>query len=194
MAEKIKMRRQLSAPLLPAVPVAKPQRQARSFLPFPAVQLVSLWGLINAGAFGATFAFALALFIINPCIPSWMLLALGIDLTPGSAGHRTPPPDAADDAKLTAMVIVAFLCTVTQGAAATLALLLAGHHRRRIRRALAYVVLAAAVIVHCMYVSVLDLYHVKYHVLIKITGTATIFVLAAGDLLCFLALLVGSDE
>ncbi|CAL4951730.1 unnamed protein product [Urochloa decumbens] len=182
-AEKIKMRRQLAAPLLPAVRVATKQQQARTFPPLPAVQLVSQWGLFNAVVFGGTFAFGFALFIINPCIPSWMLLLLGIDLT----------PDAAEDAKATAMAIVAFLCTVTLAAAATPALLLAAHHRQ-IRRALAYVVLAAAVAIHCIYVSVLDLYHVEYHVLIRIILSAVIFVFAAGDLLCFLALLVGTDE
>ncbi|CAO2193755.1 unnamed protein product [Urochloa humidicola] len=190
MAEKIKMRRQLSAPQLlpvPAVPVAKPQRQARAFPPLPAVQLVSLWGLFNARVFGLTLAFAFALFIINPRIPCWMLLALDIDLTPG------PPPDAAKDAMATAMAVVAFLCTVALAAAATPAVLLAAHNRR-IRRALAYVVLAAAVAIHCMYVSVYDLYHIEYHGFMRIAFSAVIFFFAAGDLLCFLALLVGTDE
>ncbi|CAL4951731.1 unnamed protein product [Urochloa decumbens] len=196
MAEKMKMRRQLAAPLLPAVPVAKKQRQARAFppLPLPAVELVSLWGIINAGTFGGTFALAFALYIINPCIPSWMLLLLGIDLTPGAAGRRTPTPaDAAKDAMATAMTIVAFVCTVTLAAAATPALLLAPRHRQ-IRRALAYVVLAAAAAAHCMYVGVLGVYHFEYPVFIRITCSVGIFIFAAGDLLCILALLVGSDD
>ncbi|CAO2208930.1 unnamed protein product [Urochloa humidicola] len=189
MGEKMKMRRH---PLLPLVPVAKTtQRQARTFpppLPLPAVELVSHWGIINAVAFGATFAVFFALYIINPCVPTWMLVALGHDLSPD--GAPPPPDDAAKDAKATAMVLVAFLCTVAQAAAAAPALLLAAR-LRLIRRALAYVVLAAAVGSHCMY---FELYDFQYPVFIRIARAATIFFFAAGDLLCVLALLVGSHE
>ncbi|CAO2199098.1 unnamed protein product [Urochloa humidicola] len=186
MAEKIKMRRKLAALLLPAVSVAKQQQQqARAFLSFPAVHLVSMWGIINAGLFGLTFAAVFALFIIDPCILLWMLLALGID--------PTTPPDADADARATAQALVGFVCIVAQAAAGTTALVLAAR-RRRIRRALAYVVLAAAVAIHCVYVSVLDLNHAECPVFIRINCFVAITFFAAGDLLCCLALLVGSDE
>ncbi|CAL4951729.1 unnamed protein product [Urochloa decumbens] len=187
MAEKIKMRRQLASLLLPVLSMAQQQqKQALAFLSFfPAVQLVSLWGIINAGVFGVTFAMVFALYIINPCIPSWLLLAFGID--------PTTPPDAAADAKATAQALVASVCTVTLAAAVTTARVPAAR-RRRIRRALAYVMLAAAVVIHYVYVSIVDLNHAECHVFITISCSVFVFFLAAGDLLCFLALLVGSDE
>ncbi|CAO2174683.1 unnamed protein product [Urochloa humidicola] len=188
MAEKmIKMRRQLAAPLLPAVPaVAKQQQQqARAFLPFPAVQLVSLWGLFNAGVFALTMAVFSVVIIVDPCIPSWML---------PSPEHLDLTPDAAKDAKATAIALGVIWCTVAQAAAATPALLLPAQ-RRRIRWTLAYAVLAAAIATHCMYASViLDVLHHGYAVFIRIICSAGIFIITAGDLVCLLALLVGSDE
>ncbi|CAL4958349.1 unnamed protein product [Urochloa decumbens] len=186
MAEKIiKMRRQLAAPLMPAAPVAKQQQQARAFPLLPAVELVSLWGLTNVAAVALTMAVASVLLIIDPCVPLWMLPSLEhLDLT----------PDAAKDARARAILLGALLCTVVQAAAAALALLLPAH-RRRIRRALAYAVLVAAVTTHCMYTSVvLDIHRKEYAVFVRITCSVCIFVIAACDLLCFHALLVGSDE
>jgi hypothetical protein len=47
MVEKIMIRRQVAAPLLPALRVEKQQQQAGAFPPLPAVVLVSLWGLVS---------------------------------------------------------------------------------------------------------------------------------------------------
>jgi hypothetical protein len=58
-------------------------------------------------------------------------------------------------------------------------------------------VLAVAVAGHCMYavgVGIRSVNRPGSSVFIKINRAATIFVFAVGDLVCLLALLVGSDE
>ncbi|CAL4965314.1 unnamed protein product [Urochloa decumbens] len=170
MAEKIMMpHEQLASPLLP-VPVEKKKQQqkpTRAFPPFPAVRLVSLWGLFNAGVLD---------------LPSWLVQPA--DLT------------EAEVATASALMLGTIWGTVIQAAAATPALLLPAH-RRRTRRALAYTVLAAAVASHCMNVSALGIYRTTgpgYPAFIRINCFVCFFILAVSDLLCFLALLVGNDE
>ncbi|CAL4951734.1 unnamed protein product [Urochloa decumbens] len=188
MAEKIKMRKQLAAPPLLPVPVAKQQQQqkARAFPPVPAVELVGLWGFMNAGFLVSIFAFAFALLVIGPCVPAWMMPPL--DLT-----------GDAEDAEASAVLLtIWFCCTVAQAAAATPVMLLAAHRRRRIRRALAYLVLAAAVAGHYTYAGAVGIHRVvtrpEYPVFVKINCSATILIFAVGDLVCFMALLVETDE
>ncbi|CAL4951626.1 unnamed protein product [Urochloa decumbens] len=188
MTEKIMMpHEQLASPLLP-VPVEKQQQQqkpSRAFPPFPAVRLVSLWGLFNAGVLFLSFAITCTLAVVytNPSdLPSWLLQPA--DLT------------EAEVATASALMLGTIWGTVIQAAAATPALLLPAR-RRRTRRALAYTVLAAAVASHCMYVSALGIYRTTgpgYPAFIRINCFVCFFILAVSDLLCFLALLVGSDE
>ncbi|CAL4951629.1 unnamed protein product [Urochloa decumbens] len=182
MAEKMKMpHEQLASPLLP-VPEEK-KRQA--FPPFPAVRLVSLWGLFNAGVLFLSFAISCTLGVVytNPSdMPSWLVHPA--DLT------------EAEVAKASALMLGTIWGTVIQAAAATPALLLPAH-RRRTRRALAYTVLAAAVASHCMYVSALCINRTTgpdYPVFVRINCYVFFYIIAVGDLLCFLALLVGNDE
>ncbi|CAO2204598.1 unnamed protein product [Urochloa humidicola] len=187
MAEKIKMpHEQLASPLLP-VPVEK-KKQPRAFPPFPAVRLVSLWGLFNAGVLFLTIAITCTLAVVytNPRdLPSWLVQPI------------EPTEAAAEDATASALMLGTIWGTVIQAAAATPALLLpAAALRRRIRRALAYSVLAAAVASHCMYAGALGIYRSgsRYPVFIAISCSVFVFFLAVGDLICFLALLVGTDQ
>ncbi|CAO2193702.1 unnamed protein product [Urochloa humidicola] len=187
MAEKIKMpHEQLASPLLPVPVEKKKQKQARrAFPPFSAVQLVSLWGLFNAGALFLTFAIACTIGVVytNPSdLPSWLVQPA--DLT------------EAEVATAGALMLGTIWGTVIQAAAATPAQLLPAL-RRRTRRALAYAVVAAAVASHCMYASALGIYRTTgpgYPAFIRINSFVCLFILAMGDLLCFLALLLGTDE
>lgn len=188
MAEEIKMHKQLAAPLLPPpVETKKQQHQAHASPPFPAARLVSLWGLYNSGVVALTFVFIHTLNFIKSCVwdlPPWV--------------YRPLEMTDAEDARASALLLASIWCTVAQAAAAAPALLLAGHRCRRIRRALAYVVLAAAVASHCMHASAVRIILVAadpgYNVVNRILAVAPIFVFAVGDLVCFLALLVGSEE
>lgn len=109
-----------------------------------------------------------------------------------------PLDEPKETAMETALQLGFFWSTVAQGAAATLALVILAARHRRVRRALAWVVLAAAVAGHCMYAGGVGIHRVftrpGYSVFLRIQLTATILIFAVGDLLCLLALLVGSDE
>ncbi|CAO2185692.1 unnamed protein product [Urochloa humidicola] len=188
MAEKIRMpHEQVASPLLP-VPVEKKkqiQKQARLFFPFPAVELVSLWGFFNAGLLFLTFAITCTLAVVytNPSdLPSWLFQPI----------EQTE----AENAKARALMLGTIWGTVIQAAAATPALLLPSI-RQRIRRALANAVLAAAVASHCMFVSSLCISRVtgpEYPAFTRINCYVFIYIIAVGDLLCLLALLLGTDE
>ncbi|CAL4951624.1 unnamed protein product [Urochloa decumbens] len=180
-----KMDRQPAHPLPMSVEEKeKKKKQARRPAPpLPgAVTLVSLWALINA----CLPAFALALsFILQPYnvfskMPSWIY-------------HRIELTDA-EGAMGSALELGHVWCGVPQAAAAALALLLAGR-RRRVRRALAYLALAATVASHFMFASVLGIILAADpgYIFMWIGGAAIFFLCAAGDLFCFLDMLLGED-
>ncbi|CAO2199040.1 unnamed protein product [Urochloa humidicola] len=186
MAEKIKMpHEQLASSLLPVPVEKKKQKHARPLLLIPAVELVSLWGLFNAGVLFLSFASTCTLAVVytNPSdLPSW--LGQSVDLT------------EAEVATASALILGNIWGTLIQAAAATPALLLQAL-RRRIRRALAYAVLAAGVASHCMFVGALSIYRItgpEYPAFTRINCYVFIYIIAVGDLLCFLALLLGTDE
>ncbi|CAL4965386.1 unnamed protein product [Urochloa decumbens] len=142
------------------------------------VQFVSLWALFNA----FIAAVSLATVYASPALLSWLFgapyEATGMDML-GSALE---------------LQLGYISCSALQAAPAALALLLAGGHRRKkTRRALAYAALAVSVAGHCMFASevggIILLSDDPGHLLLRINVAVNIFVFAAGDLLCFLALL-----
>ncbi|CAO2185751.1 unnamed protein product [Urochloa humidicola] len=146
----------------------------------PAVQFVSLWALLN------TFAAAVSLAAVyaTPELSSWLF---GVPY--GVTG--TEMLETALEIELGYIS-----CSVLQAAPAALALLLAVH-RRKIRRALAYAALAVSAAGHCMLASeagcillIDDPVEPPGGLSLRIWYAVDIFVFAAGDLLCFMALFV----
>ncbi|CAL4951621.1 unnamed protein product [Urochloa decumbens] len=152
---------------LPPVSLAKKEEAAG---PFPAVQFVSVWALFTS------FAYALVHTVnrivdTTPCDPAAKVDALWN----GMAWYAAP-----------------------QAAAAALALLLLPCRRRwvwTIRRALAYVTLAAAIVSHLMYTSAVRVVLAADpgNLSFRIPCYVAISMLAVGDLLGFLALLLHGD-
>lgn len=112
---------------------------------------------------------------------------------------QSPSVEVTEDAEVDTgngallLVYIWIWCIVPQAAGGTVALLLAGNHRRT-GRALAYAVLAATVGGHCMYASLAGILvtsgsGIGYFFTITTSGAVLVF--AMGDLLSFLALLVG---
>lgn len=103
----------------------------------------------------------------------------------------------AEAADASALWLGMLCCALLQAAAAALALALQLPCRRRwVRRALAYLALAVTFVGHCMYAAAVRLLLAADpgYVFARILCTADIVVFAGGDLLCFLGLLLGSEN
>ncbi|CAO2185693.1 unnamed protein product [Urochloa humidicola] len=160
----------------------KKKQQLRAAPPLPsAVTLVSRWALINAciPALAVALSFTLQSYVFSK-LPSWLY-------------HRIELTDA-ERAMGSALELGRIWCGVPQAAAAALALLLAGR-RRRVRRALAYLALAATVASHFMFAGLLGIILAADpgYIFMWIDGIAVIFVTVAGDLFCFLDMILGED-
>ncbi|KAL6638526.1 hypothetical protein ACP70R_023637 [Stipagrostis hirtigluma subsp. patula] len=159
--------------------VAKTQKKAPGTLLPTVVQLVSVWALITACAFGATAAYNLYL-NSHPhspaaCPPEICYMVTGEKAVAEAHDHT----------------IWMMWCSVLEAAAAAMALLLSAR-RRRSRRALALLALAAAAANH--YVHARDLRLVSSvassgRIMFKVENTL-VFVFAFVDLLGFMALLL----
>ncbi|CAD6342861.1 unnamed protein product [Miscanthus lutarioriparius] len=144
-----------------------------------AVELVSEWALLTA--FGIAFAPALVVYILYyfhvHCTPSSIVLRC-VDLTDAVAAEKAALWDGI------------LCCAVVQSAAAVLALLLPS---RRIRHGLAFVALVAAILGHCMYATGvrLILSADPGYLFYRISCTIAIFILAVGDVVMTIVLLLG---
>ncbi|CAL4951630.1 unnamed protein product [Urochloa decumbens] len=147
-------------------------KMIRKALPSPAVEWVSLWALLTAGVFAVSG-----------------VLAYAIDI---DCSELTD----AGEAKAVATFVGMHWCTAAQAAAAVAALLFPARRRRRARRALAYVALAAAAANHYMYASLAGVFldADPGYLFLWIGGSAAVCIFAAGDLVGFLALLLGEDD
>lgn len=113
---------------------------------------------------------------------SWVVLRC-VDLTAAAA---------AEGATLGAGLL---WCVVLQAAAAVLALRLPCRSRR-LRTGLASVALAATVLGHCMFASCVHLVLAADpgYLFYRISSTVSIFIFVVGDVVSFIALLLGGED
>ncbi|KAM3271733.1 hypothetical protein ACQJBY_042123 [Aegilops geniculata] len=142
------------------------------------VRQVCEWVLLTAGVFVFSFGLGYALELFHvPCSQSSFFLRCGL-LTD------------AEEAMANALGIGMLCCVALQAAAAVLAL------RLQCRRALAYLALALTIGGHCFYAALARLFLVADpgYLFFRICSTVGILVYAAGDIISFLALLLGREE
>ncbi|KAM3271735.1 hypothetical protein ACQJBY_042124 [Aegilops geniculata] len=162
--------------LLPLTVAKKPPRP-------DVVRRVSAWVLLTAGVFVFSFGLGYALELFHvPCSQSSFFL-------------RCDQLTDAEEAVANALGTVMMCCVALQAVAAVLALRLQCR-RRWVRCALAYLALAFTIVGHCFMAALARLFLVadSGDLFLRICCTVDIFALAAGDIISFLALLIGGED